>query len=58
MIKPWRMRWVGHVASIGEDRRETDTNSDWKTEAKRQLGRSRHRSQDNIKMYLKEMWES
>jgi hypothetical protein len=39
-------------------RGEIDTNSDRKTEAKRQLERSRHRSQDNIKMYLKEMWES
>jgi hypothetical protein len=38
MIKPWRMRWVGYAACIREDRRETDTNSAWKTEAKRQLG--------------------
>jgi hypothetical protein len=54
VIKSRRMRWVGHVARMGE----------WKgvyrvlvgrPEGKRPLGRPRRRWEDNIKMDLKEV---
>jgi hypothetical protein len=57
MIKSRRMRWVGHVARIGEK---------WnayrilvgKPEGKRPLGRPRHMWMDNIKMDLREIgWD-
>jgi len=48
------MRWVGHVARIGE---RSGVYRVWvgKTEGKRPLGRLRHRWQDNIKMDLQEV---
>jgi hypothetical protein len=51
IIKPRRIRWVGHVARMGEKR-----NVYWllvgKPEGKRPLGRLRHRCIDNITIYL------
>jgi hypothetical protein len=49
MIKSRRMRWVGHVARMGE-RRNACRILVGKPEGKRPLGRSRRRWVDNIKM--------
>jgi hypothetical protein len=54
VIKSKRMRWVGHVARIGEGRgvyRVLVGRSEWK----RPLGRPRRRWEDNIKMDLMEI---
>jgi hypothetical protein len=54
MIKPRRIRWAGHVASMGE-------NSNGyrilvgKPEGKIPLGKSRSRLEDNVKMDLREI---
>ena len=49
VIKSRRMRWTGHVARMGKERR--CVGSWWrKPEGKRQLGRPRCRWVDNIKM--------
>jgi len=48
------MRWVEHVAQIGQ-RRGVYTVFVGKPEGKRPLGRPRHRWEDNIKMYLQEV---
>jgi len=54
VIKSRRMRWVGHVARIGEERGVY-----WilvgKPEGKRPLGRPRRRWVDNIRMGLQEV---
>ena len=54
MIKSRRMRWAGHVASMGRG-----GGIYWvlvrKPEGKRPLGRPRHRWNDNIKMDLQEL---
>jgi hypothetical protein len=54
VIKLRRIRWVGHVACMGESRGVY-----WvlvgKPEGKRPLGRPRHRWKDNINMDLQEM---
>jgi len=47
MIKSRRMRWAGHVARTGE-RRGVYRVLVGKPEGKRQLGRPRHRWEDNI----------
>ena len=54
VIKPRRMRWVGHVARMVE---MTGVCRVWvgKPEGKRPLGRPRHRWEDNIKMDLQEV---
>jgi len=54
------MRWVGHVAGIGDSRRVYEYRVlVGKPEGKRQLGRSRRRWEDNIKMDLQEVgWGS
>jgi len=49
-----RMRWVGHVARMGE-RRGVHRVVVWKPEGKRLLGRPRRRWEDNIKMGLEEV---
>ena len=49
-----RVMWAGHVAQIGE-RRGVYRVLVGKPEEKRPLGRSRHRWEDNIKMYLTEV---
>ena len=48
------MRWVGHVARMGE-RRELYRDLVGKPEGKRLLGRPRCRWEDNIKMDLQEV---
>jgi len=53
-IKSRRMRWVGHIARVGE-RRGLYGVLVGKPERKRPLGRPRHRWEDNIKMDLHEV---
>jgi len=48
------MRWVGHVASMGE-RRGVYRVLVGKPKGKRPLGRTRRRWEDNIKMDLQEV---
>ena len=54
VIKSRRMRWVGHVACMGEGRGVYRVLVG-KPEGKRTLGRPRHRWDDNIKMDLQEV---
>ena len=54
VIKSRRMRWVGHVSHMGE-RRGIYRILVGNPEAKRLLGRPRHRWEDNIKMDLQEV---
>jgi len=54
MIKLRRMRWVEHVARMGQRRRVYGVLVG-KTEGKRPLGRSRRRWEDNIKLDLEEL---
>jgi hypothetical protein len=53
IIKPKRMRWMGHVARMGE-KRNAYRLLVGKPEGKRKLGRPRHRWVDNIRMDLGE----
>jgi hypothetical protein len=53
MIKSRRMRWVGHVARIGEVRNAYILVG--KLEGRRPLGRPRRRWEDNIQMDLREI---
>ena len=48
------MRWVGHVAHMGE-RRDVYRVLVGKPEGRRPLGRPRHRWKANIKMHLQEV---
>jgi len=50
-----RMRWAGHAARMGEERKEYRVLVR-KPEGKRPLGRPRRRWVDNIRMDLGEMW--
>ena len=54
MIKSRKMRWVGHVARMGE-RSGVQRVPVGKPEGKRPLGRPRRRWEDNIKMDLQEV---
>jgi hypothetical protein len=54
LIKSRRMRWVEHVAHMGEGRAIYRVLV-WRPEGKRPLGRPRHRWEDNIKMNQREM---
>jgi len=54
VIKSRRMKWVGHVAHMGE-RRGACRVLVGKPEGKRLLGRPRYRWEDNIKMDLQEV---
>ena len=54
VIKSRRMRWAGHVVSMGK-RRVVYRVLVAKPERKRPLGRPRHRWEDNIKMNLQEV---
>ena len=54
VIKWRRMRWAGHVARMGEDRRVYRVLVG-KPEGKRPLGRSRRRWMDNIRIDLQEV---
>jgi hypothetical protein len=52
MIKSRRMRWTGHVARMG--RKGMHIGLWWESQKERkQLGRPRHRWEDNIKMDLR-----
>jgi hypothetical protein len=55
VIKTRRMRWTGHVASMGE-RTGIYRVLVGRPEGKRPLGRPRRRWEDNIKMNLREIW--
>jgi hypothetical protein len=48
------MRWAGHVIGIGESR-GVERVLVGKPEGKRPLGRTRHRWEDNIKIYLQKV---
>jgi len=54
VIKSRRMRWVGHVACVGEGRVMYSILVG-KPEGKRPLGSPRHRWEDNIKRDLQEV---
>jgi len=54
VIKSRRMRWAGHVASMGEERGVYRVLVG-KLEGRRQLGRPRRRWVDNIRMDLQEV---
>jgi hypothetical protein len=54
VIKSRRMRWVGHVASMGEGR-GVYRGLVWRPNGKRPLGRPRHRWEDNIMMGFREI---
>ena len=54
VVKSRRMRWVGHVARMGEGR-GVHRVLFGKPEGKRPLGRPRRRWEDNIKMELQEV---
>ena len=54
LIKWRRLRWAGHVARMGEERRVHRVLM-WKPEGKRPLGRPRRRWVDNIRMDLQEV---
>jgi hypothetical protein len=54
IIKSRRMRWVGHVARMGE-KRNAYTILVGKSEGNSPLGRPRRRWVDNIKMDLREI---
>jgi hypothetical protein len=53
VIKSRRMRWVGHVACMGEGRGVYRVLV-WRPKHRRPLGRPRHRRDDKIKMDLRE----
>jgi hypothetical protein len=54
VIKSRRMRWVGHVARLG-DRKSEYRVLVGRTYGMRPLGRPRHRCENNIKMELLEV---
>jgi hypothetical protein len=54
VIKSRKMRWVGHVARMGEGRGVYRVLVG-RPEGKRPLGRPRHRWEDNIKLDLREI---
>jgi hypothetical protein len=51
VIKLRRIRWVGHVASIG-DARNAYSVLIGENDGKRSLGRSRHRWEDDLENFL------
>jgi hypothetical protein len=53
-VKSIRMRWVGHVARMGEERKE-DKVLVGNPEGKRPLGRPRRRWEDGVRMDLREI---
>jgi hypothetical protein len=53
-IKSMRMRWVGHVTRMGEERKVYKVLVG-KPEGKRPLGRPRRRWEDGIRMDLREI---
>jgi hypothetical protein len=58
IIRSRRMRWVGHVVRIGEEKKNAYRLLVEKPEGKRPLGRPRHKWVDNIRMDLGEVgWD-
>jgi transcription termination factor 2 len=58
IIKSRRMRWAGHVARMGEKKKNAYRILVGKPEGKRPLGRPRRRWVDSIKMDLREIgWD-
>jgi hypothetical protein len=55
IIKSSRMRWEGHVAQLGENKKNAYSLLVGKPEGKRQLGRPRRRWVDNVRMDLGEV---
>jgi hypothetical protein len=53
-VKPRRMRWVGHVERMGEERKVYKVLVG-KTEGKRPFGRPRRRWEDGVRMDLREI---
>jgi hypothetical protein len=53
-VKSRRMRWAGHVACMGEDRKVYKVLVG-KPEGNRPLGRLRRRWEDGIRMHLREI---
>jgi hypothetical protein len=53
-IKIRRMRWAGYVARMGEGRNVYRV-LEGKHEGERPFGRSMHRKEDGIKMYLRDI---
>jgi hypothetical protein len=53
-IKSWRMRWAGHVARVGEERKVYKV-SVGKAEGKRPLERTRCRWKDEIRMDVRKI---
>jgi hypothetical protein len=53
-VKSRRMRWAGHVARMGEERKVYKVLVE-KTEGRRPLGRPRRRWEDGIRMDLREI---
>jgi hypothetical protein len=53
-VKSRRMRWAGHVARMGEERKVCKVLAG-KPEGKRPLGRPKRRWEDGIRMYLREI---
>jgi hypothetical protein len=54
LVKSRRMRWAGHVARMGEERKVCKVLA-VKPEGKRPLGRPRRRWEDGIRMDLREI---
>jgi hypothetical protein len=54
VIKKRKLKWVGHVARMGEGRDVYKVLAG-KAEGKRQMWRPMHRCEDNIKVYLQEV---
>jgi hypothetical protein len=55
VMKSRRVRWVGYVAGM-EEMRNAYKIFIGKPEGKRPCGRPKHRWEDNIEMYLREIW--
>ena len=54
MIKATRLRWASYITRMEEDRSPFKVLTG-KSTGKRLLGKSSHRSENNIKIYLKEI---
>jgi hypothetical protein len=53
-VKSRRLRWAGHVARMGEERKVYKVLVG-KTEGRRQLGRPRRRWEDGVRMVVREI---
>jgi hypothetical protein len=50
------MRWMGHVVHIGQLRNACNSLVRSREELRRPFGRLTQRWEDNIKLYLREIW--